>query len=122
MLLAAATDPTRLLLFAAIGVLGLLLLIARFKMNAFLALILTSLFVGLCSGMNLLEVAKSFQEGVGTTLGFIAVIVGLGTMLGKLLAESGGAEVVANTFIRWLGPGRLPVSMVVVAAARSIGC
>ena len=115
MLLAAVTESTRLLLFAALGVIGLVLLIARYKLNAFLALILASLFVGLCSGMNLLKVAESFRDGVGATLGFIAVIVGLGTMLGKLLAESGGAEVVAGTFIRWLGPARLPITMVIVA-------
>src|SRR5512134_2762911 len=99
---------TRLLLITMAGVVGLVVLIARFKLHAFLALLLVSLFVGLASGMKLLEVAKAFQDGVGGTLGFIAVIVGLGTMLGKLLAESGGAEVVAGTFIRALGPSRLP--------------
>ncbi|MEY2410563.1 MAG: gluconate:H+ symporter, GntP family [Verrucomicrobiota bacterium] len=109
------TDQTRLLVVAALGVLGLILLIARFKLNAFLALTLASLFVGLSSRMNLIDVAKAFQEGVGTTLGFIAVIVGLGTMIGKLLAESGGAGVVANTFIQWLGHAQLPVTMVIVA-------
>ncbi len=115
MLLAAASDPTSLLFIAALGVAGLILLIAWLKVNAFVALTLASLFVGLCSGMDLVKVAVSYQEGVGNTLGFIAVIVGLGTMLGKLLAESGGAEVVANTFTRWLGPGRLPLTMVIVA-------
>ena len=110
-----AASPTSLLLCAGIAVVGLIILIARFKVHAFIALILASVFVGLCSPLPLLDVAKAFQEGVGNTLGFIAVIVGLGTMLGKLLAESGGAEVVANTFIRWLGPNRLPVTMVIVA-------
>jgi len=96
-------------------VVGLVVLIACFKVHAFIALILASLMVGLCSPLPLVDVAKAFQEGVGNTLGFIAVIVGLGTMLGKLLAESGGATVVANTFIRWLGPSRLPLTMVIVA-------
>jgi GntP family gluconate:H+ symporter len=89
--------------------------VARFKVHAFLALILASLFMGLVSGMQLPAIAKSFQEGVGNTLGFIAVVVGLGTMLGKMLAESGGAEVVAGTFIRLLGPGRLHWTMMLVA-------
>jgi gluconate:H+ symporter, GntP family len=103
-----------LLLFAAIAVLGLIVLVARFRIHAFLALICASLFVGLCSGMPLPEIARAFQQGVGSTLGFIAVVVGLGTMLGKMLAESGGAEVVARTFIRAFGPARLPWAMLVV--------
>ncbi len=104
-----------LLLYTALAIAGLIVLIARFKLHAFLALILASLFVGLCAGMNLPDIAKGFQEGVGTTLGFIAVVVGLGTMLGKMLAESGGAEVVARTFIRLFGAQRLPWAMLVIA-------
>jgi GntP family gluconate:H+ symporter len=109
-------DPnTRLLLTTLVGVIGLIVLIARCKLHAFLALLLASLFVGLTAGMNPVEVGKAFRDGVGNTLGSIAVIVGLGTMLGKLLAESGGAEVVARTFIRALGPARLGATMVIVA-------
>src|SRR5436309_4675270 len=100
MLAAAATDPARLLFYALAAVVGLVVLVARFKVNSFVALILASLCVGLCSGMNLAELGKGFQEGVGKVLGDIAMIVGLGTLLGKLLAESGGAEVVAHKLIR----------------------
>jgi len=90
------SSPTLLLIIALLAVLGLIVLVARFKLSAFLSLILASLFVGVCSGMDLAKVAKSFQDGVGATLGFVAIVVGLGTMLGKMLAESGGAEVVAR--------------------------
>jgi len=65
--------------------------------------------------MKLPEIARDFQAGVGATLGFIAVVVGLGTMLGKMLAESGGAEVVAHTLIGALGPNRLHWTMLIVA-------
>lgn len=110
------SDPnTRLLWITLAGVAGLIVLIARFKLHAFLALLLVSLFVGLAAGMKPLEAAKAFQDGLGGTLGSIAVIVGLGTMLGKLLAESGGAHVVADTFIRALGQPRLAVTMVIIA-------
>ncbi|HKX60503.1 MAG TPA: gluconate:H+ symporter [Verrucomicrobiae bacterium] len=109
------SSETQLLLITFVGVLGLIVLIARYKLHAFLALLLVSLAVGLASGMKLTDIAKAFQDGVGNTLGFIAVIVGIGTMLGKLLAESGGAEVIAGTFIRALGPRRLPIAMVIVA-------
>src|SRR5688572_29350274 len=64
--------------------------------------------------MELSKVAKSFQDGVGATLGFIAVVVGLGTMLGKMLAESGGAEVVAHAFIRALGQRRIHWTLMLV--------
>src|SRR5512137_2493272 len=100
--LTAAAEPAGvgLLLWALVAVVGLVLLVARWKLNAFVALILASLFVGIAAGMNLTTIATSFQEGVGRVLGDIAMVVGLGTVLGKLLAESGGAGVVADTLIR----------------------
>lgn len=104
-----------LLLCAAIGVIGLVLLIARFKLNSFAALILASVFVGLCSGMELTGIARAFQEGVGKVLGDIAMVIGLGTVLGKMLAESGGAEVVARVLIRALGERQLHWTMMIVA-------
>jgi GntP family gluconate:H+ symporter len=109
------TPTISLLLSALAAVIGLVVLVARFKVHAFLALILASLFVGLTSGLELSIVAKTFQEGVGNTLGSIAVVVGLGTMLGKMLAESRGAEVVANTFLRATGTNRLPWTLMFVA-------
>lgn len=109
------SQPTTLLIYAAGAVALLVFLVARWKLNAFIALVLASLCVGLGAGVRPLDIAKAFQEGVGGTLGFIAVVVGLGTMLGKLLAESGGAEVVAQTFIRAFGGGRLPWTLMFVA-------
>src|SRR5688572_20515000 len=103
-----------LLACAGIAIIALIVLVARYKLNAFLALILAALFVGLCSGMPPLRVARAFQEGMGNMLGFIAVVVGLGTMLGKMLSESGGAEVIASTFIRALGTKRLHWTLMVV--------
>jgi GntP family gluconate:H+ symporter len=113
----AAQSPgaSVLLLLVLAAIAGLVVMVARFKLNAFLALILASLLVGLGSGMKLPLIAKAFQEGVGNTLGFIAVVVALGTMLGRMLAESGGAEVVASRFIELFGERRLPWAMVVIA-------
>jgi H+/gluconate symporter-like permease len=71
--------------------------------------------MGLAAGMNLSDVATAFQNGVGKILGGIGMIIGLGTLLGKLLAESGGARVVADTLIRSLGEKRLPWAMLLVA-------
>ena len=104
-----------LLISALLSVVGLVVLIARFRMNAFVALVLASLAMGIAAGMNLSDVATAFQNGVGKILGGIGMIIGLGTLLGKLLAESGGARVVADTLIRSLGEKRLPWAMLLVA-------
>ena len=104
-----------LLLFALIAIIALVVLIARFKLHPFLGLLLASVAIGFHSGMKLPAIAKTFQEGVGNTLGFLGVVVGLGMMLGKMLSESGGAHVIAQTFIRMLGERRLPWAMLIVA-------
>ena len=95
-----------LLLFALIAVVGLVVLIARFKVNSFVALILASLFVGLTSGMDLAEIGSGFQNGVGKILASIAMIVGLGTLLGKLLAELPGGR--GSQARRWRQRHRRP--------------
>jgi gluconate:H+ symporter, GntP family len=97
------------------AIIALIVLVAQFKVHAFIALILASLFVGLCSKEPLIKIADAFQQGVGNTLAVVAVVVGLGTMLGKMLAESGGAEVIAARFIRVFGHARLPWALLLVA-------
>jgi gluconate:H+ symporter, GntP family len=107
-------QPLTLLLYASLAVLGLIVLVARFKLSAFLALILASLAVGLCSGMNLPRIAEAFQEGMGAMLGAVAPVVGLGMILGKLLAVSGGAQVIAGTLTSAFGSSRLSWTMLLV--------
>lgn len=109
------TPETRLLLVALAGVIGLVLLVAFIRVHAFLALALVSLGVGLGTGMAPAEVVRAFQEGVGASLGLIVVVVGLGTMLGRLLAESGGAVSIANALVNLLGVRRLGWAVLVAA-------
>ncbi|HEX4935457.1 MAG TPA: gluconate:H+ symporter [Gemmatimonadaceae bacterium] len=106
---------TRLLLYALAAVVALVVLIARFKLHPFVTLILVSIAMGVAAGMPLPTVLKSLQDGVGAVLGFIAPVVGLGTMLGKVMAESGGATRIATTLIDRLGEHRLPWAMMLVA-------
>lgn len=113
--IAGLSPNTSLILCVAVGVLGLIVLIAKFKLNSIVALIVASLFVGAASGMKLPDIAAAFQQGVGKVLGDIAMVVGLGAVLGKLLAESGGAQVVADTLIRSLGERRLHWAMLLMA-------
>ncbi len=91
----------------------MVLLITWVRIPAFIALAAGSFFVGLGSGMPLAEVPRAFQQGVGDTLGFIAMVVGLGTVIGKLLAESGGALVVSRVLVSALGEKRLDWAMLI---------
>jgi gluconate:H+ symporter, GntP family len=104
-------DSTSLLIVAFLGVALVVALITWLKMPAFLALATGSLFVGLGARMPLAEIPRAFQSGVGDTLGFIAMVIGLGTVIGKLLAESGGASVVSAALIRAMGERRLDWAM-----------
>lgn len=91
------------LVIVAIGVILLLLLMIRFKMNGFIALVLVALAVGLMQGMPLDKVIGSIKAGVGGTLGSLALIMGFGAMLGKMLADCGGAQRIATTLIAKFG-------------------
>lgn len=84
-------------------------------MNAFIAIVLASLAAGIGAGLPPARVARAFQDGVGATLGFVAIVIGLGTILGKLLAESGGAAVVSSRLVALFGERRLPWAVVSVA-------
>jgi GntP family gluconate:H+ symporter len=104
-----------LLLYAVISILGLIVLIAKFKTNPFVALIAAALFMGVISGMKFPDIVTAFQEGVAGVLGFIAIVLGLGTMLGKMMAESGGAERIARTLVNVFGEKNVHWAMMVVA-------
>src|SRR5688572_23891887 len=98
------SSNTALLVYALIAVVALIFLIVRLKVSAFVALILASLFIGLAAGMDPARIMKAFQDGVGAVLSSIAMIIGLGTILGKMLAESGGAQVISEKLIALFGP------------------
>jgi GntP family gluconate:H+ symporter len=109
------TPDARLLLFALLAVGALVVLIARFKLHPFIALVSVSLAMGVIAGMSPVAAVKAFQDGVGNTLGFIAVVVGLGTMLGKMMAESGAATRIATTLIDRFGQQRVHWAIMFVA-------
>lgn len=101
-MLGLPTD-TYLLLDALVTIIGLILLITKLKVHPFVALTLAAGFLGLTSGMPVAKVMKSFQDGFGGVLGFVGIVLALGTMLGKLMADSGGADQIAQTLIRKFG-------------------
>ena len=91
------------LFIVLIGILLLFLLIVRFKLNAFITFIIVSLFVGIAEGMELADVVESIQNGIGNTLGFLILILGLGAMLGKLVADSGAAQRITSKLVEKFG-------------------
>ena len=109
-------DPHSLFLLAStvIAVIVLIALISIAKLNPFLTLILVSLSLAMVAGLPLATAIHSFETGMGNTLGHIAIVVALGTMLGKMMAESGGADQVAHTLIRIFGEKRVPWAMMVI--------
>ncbi|MFD0706913.1 D-serine transporter DsdX [Photorhabdus akhurstii] len=80
--------------------------VIKLKIHPFLALLLASFYVGVLMGMNPVEMVSAIQRGVGDTLGFLAVVIGLGTILGKMMEISGAAERIGITLqkCRWLSP------------------
>jgi GntP family gluconate:H+ symporter len=108
-----------LIALALAGVGALVALVAWARLNAFLALLAAALLVGVGAGQPMIGVAKAFQDGLGATLGGVAAVICLGTMLGKLLAESRGAEVLAKAFARFFGPRR--IGWCIMALALTIG-
>jgi GntP family gluconate:H+ symporter len=111
----ATVQGSLLLVYALIAIIALVVLIARFKMNPFITLMVVSVALALAVGMPATSILKSFEAGVGGTLGHIAIVVGLGTMLGKMMAESGGAERIARTLIGLFGPKNVHWAMMCIA-------
>src|SRR4051812_5888975 len=109
------THDAQLLRYAALAVIALILLIARARLHPFIALVVVSLTMGIAAGMNGLAAVKAFQDGVGNVLGFIAIVVALGTMLGKMMAESGAATRIATTLIGLFGERRVHWAIMFVA-------
>ncbi|RRJ63007.1 permease DsdX [Paenibacillus oralis] len=103
-----------LLLWTLLVIVFLVLLISKYKWNPFVTLLISALLLGLLAGMKPLDVVSSITGGLGGTLGTIAIVIGLGTMLGKMMAESGGAERIATTLIDRFGEKRVHWAMMLV--------
>ncbi|MGK7377198.1 gluconate:H+ symporter [Planococcus sp. 1R117A] len=103
-----------------IGVALLLVLMMVFKLNAFIALILVALVVGILEGMSPIDAMASVQSGLGSTLGSLTMIIIFGAILGKLMTDSGGAQRIATTLIRVFGKDRVQLAAVLTASVTGI--
>lgn len=98
-----------------LGILLLLLLIIKFKLNTYIALIVTAVVVGIGLGMPLTKIATSIQNGIGSQLGELALVFGFGAMLGRLVADAGGAYTISTTLLDIFGRKRLQIAIVVAS-------
>ncbi len=103
------------LLSVAIAIILLLILIMKLQLNTFVALVITAMVTGILLGMPFDKIVATIETGMGGTLGHIALIFGLGAMLGKLLADGGGATQIADTLIAKLGKKYVQWAMVIAS-------
>ncbi|HGZ4288927.1 TPA: gluconate:H+ symporter [Staphylococcus aureus] len=103
------------LISVVLGIVILLVLIIGFKLNTFISLIITSMITALMLGIPLTKIMETIEKGMGSTLGHIALIFGLGAILGKLLADGGGATRIADTLIQKFGQKHVQWAMLVAA-------
>lgn len=108
-----------LLLIVALGILFLLFLIVKVKLNTFVSLVIVSILVAIGLGMPLDTIATSIETGIGGQLGHLALVFGFGAMLGRLVADAGGAFRIATTLIAKFG--RKKIQFAVVLASFIIG-
>ncbi|HCA7509010.1 TPA: gluconate permease [Staphylococcus pseudintermedius] len=103
------------LLSVAIAIIVLLILIMKLQLNTFVALVITAMVTGILLGMPFDKIVATIETGMGGTLGHIALIFGLGAMLGKLLADGGGATQIADTLIAKFGKKYVQWAMVIAS-------
>ena len=99
----AALNPTRLVIAAIIGLVILLVLIIKFKIQAMISILIGAIAIGLIAGMPVEDIVTAVNDGIGNTLKGIALLVGLGSMFGAILEISGGAQTLAVTMVKWFG-------------------
>jgi len=107
---------TQLILAFAAGIALIVVLITLVKLHPFLSLIFGGLTVGLAAGENLTKVLKSFSDGFGSTAASVGILIALGAMFAKLLADSGGADQIVDTIVGHASPRMLPWAMALVGA------
>lgn len=103
------------ILIVAIGVLLLLFMIMKLKLNTFISLVITSVIVAVSLGMDLSQIISTIEKGIGGQLGHLALVFGIGAMLGKLVSDAGGGYRIATTLIERFGRKRIQIAVVIAS-------
>ena len=109
-----------LLVILAVAIVMIVLLISRFKVHAFLALLAASFFVGFAAGMNPIDVTKTIMKGFGGTVERIGIVIIAGTIIGVFLEQTGAALTIAETVLKWVGAKRPALAMSIIGYITSI--
>ena len=109
-----------LLVILAVAIVMIVLLISRFKVHAFLALLAASFFVGFAAGMNPIDVTKTIMKGFGGTVERIGIVIIAGTIIGVFLEQTGAALTMAETVLKWVGAKRPALAMSIIGYITSI--
>ena len=109
-----------LLVILAVAIVMIVLLISRFKVHAFLALLAASFFVGFAAGMNPIDVTKTILKGFGGTVERIGIVFIAGTIIGVFLEQTGAALTMAETVLKWVGAKRPALAMSIIGYITSI--
>ncbi|MBO6574499.1 MAG: hypothetical protein JJ896_03710 [Rhodothermales bacterium] len=102
-----------LLVLAALAIVLILVQVSLLRIPAFVALMVATIGVALLAGIPAADVAQVVQDGMGSALGYIAVVIGLGAMFGGLLERSGGAHAMADALLDRFGPERAPWALAI---------
>jgi len=109
--IAQTADPAYLLMIAALAIVALLILIIKYRVHAFISLTLVSFGTAIATGVTSENVVPTMMSGFGGTLASVALLVGLGAMIGKILEVTGGAKVLADTLIGRFGEDKAPFAL-----------
>lgn len=108
------------LVWVALGVVVLLVLNMKFKLNSFLSLLIVAFLVGILNGLSLTDVINTVKTGFGSTLGSLALIIGFGAVIGKLMVNSGAAQQIASTLIKKFGVKYVEIALIIIGAVFGI--
>ncbi|SYW01795.1 putative H+/anion permease [Oenococcus oeni] len=103
------------LLIVLLGVILLIFLITKLKLNTFVSLVITAFLAGLALGIPISDIPTSIENGIGSQLGHLAIIFGFGSMLGKLISDSGGGFRIANKLIKTFGKKRIQIAVILTS-------
>lgn len=107
-------EPWRTLAIVGVSIAAVVVLVLRLRLPAFLALLIVALATGLAFGAEPARVLEAVRKGSGEALGFVAVVIGLGAMLGALLEASGGVATIANRLLDRFGERRAPWALTAI--------
>ena len=102
------------LLWVLVGVVLLVAMIVKFKINSIITLILSAIFIALADGISVGDLVTTMEDGLGGTLKSLALIIIFGAAIGKLMTDSGASQQIADTIVDKLGIKLLPVALLII--------